>query len=106
MMLACPKCGGTPVTTVTRYGDRHDCCGLWSWQGKPLVDAETHEARKKAHEAFDPLWKSKLMSRSKAYKLLREDMGLSREDCHISFFDKVQCEKAIDVSRAALGEKE
>lgn len=72
---------------MTRFGERHDCCGLWSWGGAPLVDRETHDARTAAHEAFDPLWKSQGMTRRKAYKMLAVELELLPQNCHIKLMD-------------------
>ena len=88
--MTCPKCGGTPKRTKTRYGPRLDCCGLWAWGEHPLADAATHDARKKAHAAFDPIWRDGHMSRGKAYKMLAEEMGLSRDDCHMKLMTAEQ----------------
>lgn len=93
----CPICMQPAERTDTRYGVRHDCCGLHSWGGKPLVDADTHAARIAAHAAFDELWKSKTISRSKAYKMLAQEMGISKTDCHISLMTR---ELAEQVPRA------
>lgn len=46
----CPSCGQPAKERMTRYGVRHDCCGLWSWGGKPLVDAATHAARRQRED--------------------------------------------------------
>ncbi len=63
-------------------------CGLWSWDRHPLADAATHEARKAAHAAFDELWKSGAMPRGKAYALLRKELGISKDECHIKLMDE------------------
>lgn len=42
----CPKCGREAMVAQTKYGPRAECCGLWSWNMKPLADAKTHEARR------------------------------------------------------------
>lgn len=83
MKPVCPTCGSAATETMTRFGPRHDCCGLWSWDFAPLVDKATHEARMMAHAAFDPLWRSGQMKRSFAYKALAKKMTLPRKDCHI-----------------------
>ena len=82
--ITCPKCGGVAVRTDTQYGQRHDCCELWSWGGKPLVDRRTHEARKAAHAAFDALWKSGAVSRGKAYQLLAKELGVPEAEAHMA----------------------
>lgn len=62
-----------------------------------LADAETRRARSAAHAAFDPIWKSKKMSRSKAYKWLADQMGIEVKKCHISWFNSDECRQVIDV---------
>ena len=83
-----------PVRTAkTQFGRRDWCdngCGYWSWGGKPLVDAETHDLRQRAHEIFDELWRGKgrIMTRRQAYRALRRRLKLKPEDCHMSRMDK------------------
>lgn len=86
----CPKCGNVAGERMTRYGIRNQCepCGLWSWDRHPLVDAETHEARKAAHATFDPLWRDGPLKRGQAYKKLRDELGIDKRDCHIKLMDK------------------
>lgn len=85
----CPSCGGVPKRRNTQYGIKRECCGLWAW-GKtaPLVDRETHQARQYAHRVFDSLWQSGLVSRTRAYKLLAEELGIDPADCHMKLMDK------------------
>jgi len=85
--IKCPVCLGRPRSTVTKYGTRNDCCNLWSWGNAPLVDALTHGARKKAHTAFDPLWKDRIFTRGEAYMLLSEYLSLSSKECHMKLMD-------------------
>lgn len=82
--VICPLCGNPATQTQTHYGLRSECCGLWSWDGKPLASAEVHEARIAAHAAFDPLWKSGKRSRAQAYNLLAEAMDMKPKDCHMA----------------------
>lgn len=107
--IRCPKCDGQPVQTETRFGLRLDCCGLWAWGSHPLADRETHEARKAAHAAFDPIWKGGLASRGHAYGLLAEAMGLSREQCHMKLMTAEQAQRvpaiADDIRKALWAEK-
>ena len=90
MTILCPKCGSAPSRSITRFGLRLDCCGLWAWGDNPLADRETHEARKAAHAAFDPLWQSGKMSRSKAYSMLASIMGMTKEECHMKLITAEQ----------------
>ena len=73
--VVCPQCGSKAMETVTQYGIRSECCGLWSWNRYPLQTAEHHEAKRKAHEAFDTLWQSRIMSRNDAYRRLSQHIG-------------------------------
>ena len=53
---ACPLCRKEARTAATKYGLRHECCGLHSWDGKPLVSQDVHDGRQAFHKAFDGLW--------------------------------------------------
>lgn len=59
-----------------------------------MADKETMEARKTAHAAFDPLWKSGDMTRKEAYQLLSKKMG---KITHIGQSDKQTCEDIREV---------
>ena len=85
--VLCAKCGAKANIQHTQYGVRTSHCDLWAWGDAPLVDRETHEARKAAHAAFDPLWKGGKMSRGEAYRLLREKLGLTAGECHMKVMD-------------------
>lgn len=67
---------------------------------RPLGSAagpDTRAARKKAHDAFDQLWKPKRgMSRGHAYEQLANHMGLTSAQCHIALFNQDQCQKVIE----------
>jgi hypothetical protein len=91
----CPKCGEAAERQATRYGTRHAHCGLWSWGGKPLTDAETHAARRAAHHAFDALWKApnRLMMRREAYALLAKELGLPKGTAHMATMDRAMAER-------------
>ena len=107
----CPTCGQPAQATTTRFGVRHDCCDLWSWDGKPLVDRATHNARIAAHNAFDPLWKGayRQISRGTAYKLLRAELGLTKAECHMASMDATtarQVPAAVERIRARLGQEQ
>lgn len=91
----CPKCGNVARLSDGRFGIKAECCGLWSWGLKSLVDRETHAARITAHDAFDPLWKSGDTSRASAYKRLAEAMGMHPRDCHISLMSATDARRVI-----------
>lgn len=97
------------MQTETRFGTRLDCCGLWAWGNHPLADQETHEARKAAHAAFDPIWHFGMASRGHAYQLLAEAMGLSREQCHMKLMTAEQARRvpaiAAEIRRRIIADK-
>lgn len=67
-----------------------------------LADAHLRQAKLKAHEAFDPIWKGRKMSRSKAYGWLAKQLGISREETHIGMFDLETCRLVIEICREAV----
>jgi ssDNA-binding Zn-finger/Zn-ribbon topoisomerase 1 len=83
--------------------------------GTPLgvpANKETRQARMAAHAAFDQLWQGatkagKKSARHKAYAWLREQLDLTKEECHIGRFDKAMCQRVIEVcERRQLDDKE
>lgn len=67
----------------------------------PLGNLATRELRKwrnKAHAAFDKLWKDGPLTRTSAYFLLSNSLGVSVKMCHIGQFSIAQCEKTIEIS--------
>lgn len=100
--VRCPTCGGFAFRQDTIYGIRHSCCGLWSWGGAPLVDAETHEARKAAHAAFDTLWKHHGITRSSAYAQLAIELGIKRRYCHMKQMDRETASRVPAAVRAII----
>lgn len=64
---------------------------------KPLgtmANSELREWRKKAHEVFDPLWKTGKMKRSEAYMFLNNLIG---KETHIGESDIETCKKIIEL---------
>lgn len=107
----CPKCSkqGELVDSKIVYGKSYghiwycDCepegvyVGINKKTGKPLgtmADKKLRVLRKRAHAAFDPLWKcdKPKMSRTEAYGWLSSAMNVELEFCHIGMFDIEQCE--------------
>ena len=60
-----------------------------------LADQSTKNARKAAHAAFDPIWKTKQMGRNEAYRWLAEKLDIERWRCHISWFDISYCNAVV-----------
>ena len=103
----CPKCQRPARVTATRFGLRADCCGLHSWDLKPLVSPATHDARKLAHATFDPIWKGGKLSRGEAYRRLALAMEMTSDECHISLMTEADANRAVQAIRSgALRENE
>lgn len=98
-MNLCPICKVEPRRSLTSYGVRLDCCGLWAWGDHPLTDADTHKARRNAHTAFDSIWREGLMSRSKAYKLLANELNIPIADCHMKLMTFDQASQVPEAAR-------
>ena len=96
--VKCPRCGGEPQRNETRYGTRLSCCGLWAWGEYPLADAETHEARKAAHAAFDKVWRDGRLSRSAAYRYLAREMRMTHDECHVKLMNAAQARRVVEIA--------
>lgn len=59
-----------------------------------MANRLTREWRQKAHEVFDPLWKTGKHSRTMAYVILSRKMG---KETHIGESDVETCKKIIKV---------
>jgi len=119
----CPECGepGRLVGSAVVYGGRSygpiwycDCVKGATYVGchrgteTPLgtmANARLRYYRKRAHAAFDPLWKNKTakMSRVQAYRWLASRINVPFEECHIAMFDEETCKMVERVSRYRRG---
>jgi hypothetical protein len=91
MVYRCPNCGAY--------------VGCHKGTDKPLgrlANKELRTWKMKAHDAFDPIWKSHKMRRPAAYKWLSEQMGIPWDKTHIGMFDIEQCKQVIKICNAAL----
>jgi hypothetical protein len=110
--MICPYCGKEPefvdseIVYGKSYGMIYLCrtckayVGVHKGTDKPLgrlANTELREYKKKAHTAFDPLWKSRRMKRKQAYKWLSEQLSLPESETHIGMFDIDMCKKVIEV---------
>jgi len=129
--LTCPYCQGevllassTEVYGGRDYGPIYLCRPCWAYVGchpgttKPLgrlANAELREWKKRAHAAFDPIWRERFarknaidptykkgMARGGRYKCLAELMGITRQECHIGMFDISQCQQVVELCAAGL----
>jgi zinc-finger-containing domain len=60
-----------------------------------LANAELRRAKQAAHAAFDPLWKSREMTRTEAYAWLAGAIGVSVSNMHIGVLDVDGCNAVI-----------
>lgn len=121
MIVICPYCGAQAERTTAGviYPHRKDighrvfwrCVPCAAWVGchpgtemplGRLANAELREWKRKAHDAFDPLWKArrrkqKKIQRERAYKILARMLKLAPEMCHIGQFDVETCKRVIDL---------
>jgi len=63
-----------------------------------MADRATRALRTKAHDEFDRLWQTGLMSRSKAYNWLSAQLGIEPSQCHISWLSKDQLKDVATLS--------
>lgn len=61
-----------------------------------LANAELRRAKRKAHEAFDPVWKNGKIKRADAYKWLADKLGIRIESCHIGMFNVSMCKEVVN----------
>lgn len=60
-----------------------------------LANAPLRAARKQAHAAFDPLWKTKILTRHRAYIFLARLLDVAFEKAHIGMLDIAQCNRVV-----------
>jgi len=65
-----------------------------------LANAELRKAKSEAHRAFDPLWRNKTISRTKAYKWLAKKLDMPVKDCHIGMFNVDQCRGVLEIMKS------
>lgn len=118
MKVTCPYCDkpANLVTGAAIYPHRKDLHKQYFWFCQPcnayvgthknskafaplgrLANAELRAAKIEAHNAFDPLWKSREMSRRDAYQWLAKRLCMSVKKCHIGMFDVDMCNKVVEV---------
>lgn len=110
----CPYCGKFSVLVGGKviYPHRPDLYGKQLYQCAPcdayvgchegttnplgrLANADLRMAKKRAHAAFDPRWKSGELKRAAAYRWLAEKLGIDRKDCHIGMMDVDMCLRVV-----------
>ncbi|MGV7078443.1 zinc-finger-containing protein [Testudinibacter sp. P80/BLE/0925] len=108
----CPYCGkfSAKVTGKKVYPHRKDLYGKTFYLCEPcnayvgchpntdkplgrLADEQLRTEKKKAHSAFDPIWRKGFMKRVEAYAWLSETLGIPKSETHIGMFDVDMCKK-------------
>jgi hypothetical protein len=65
----------------------------------PLANARLRQLRMEAHAAFDPYWKGGSMSRTKAYKWLADQLGITEREAHIGSSDEEFCRRVLKLCK-------
>lgn len=114
----CPKCGQPAKCRKTTYGSRFACCGLWGWDGKPLVSPDIHLARRHCHNIVDQLWQEapssycikepigspgrerterviRKTARVRTYRFIADRLNLPEEAVHIAAQDNISILRKI-----------
>ena len=107
--MKCIVHGISLVPHNTKYGIRLSCpvggCTVVSWNGNSPANYSTRQARMQAHEIFDQLWKSGMLTRKDAYKKLSLFLGIPRKETHIAEFNWEQCQKTLQFANEILEDK-
>lgn len=103
-------CGAPALLRDSKWGKWYACTRFPACDGavgchkgtdRPLgtlADKPTRQARKEAHEAFDPLWQDGDMTRSEAYAWLASEMGLG--EVHIGEMSREECAQVVELVEA------
>lgn len=113
----CPDCGSSMVLRQSKFGLFYGCVEYPKCKaahgahadGRPLgtpANKKTKDARIRAHDSFDQLWKDKHMSRGEAYEWMQEAMELSEDEAHIGKFTIDQCDELEVLVEEYLEEKD
>ncbi|WP_186039709.1 zinc-finger-containing protein [Burkholderia gladioli] len=74
--------------------------GMRPFTGIPLgtlADGPTRAARKRAKAAFQPLWQTRVMTKSAAYSWLAGRLGIAVGECHVGWFDVAMCDRVVEI---------
>lgn len=101
--LTCPDCGAEMHLRGSKYGPFYSCEKYPACEGshgahpdgRPLgtpANAATKLARRRAHAAFDALWKGGAMRRGSAYAWLARVFG---RPAHIAEMTAEECDRVV-----------
>lgn len=118
-MPKCPYCDKPAklVTGIAIYPHRPDLLHKYFYQCAPcdasvgchpgstkplgkLANAPLRKIRTQAHALFDPLWKTKTMTRREAYGWLAKELNISTHNCHIGMMDVEACKNVIQLMQS------
>ena len=113
--VVCPECEEPMKLRNGQFGRFFGCVNFPSCDylvgahpdGTPKgvpVDRPTRDARKRARDAFDLLWRDlKLFkSRTRAYQWLSQELGIT--DAHMGKMDEATCLKVVELARKKGGQ--
>lgn len=108
--VRCPVHGVLMPQRVSSFGPWYGCpepgceyrVGGHRGTGEPLgtpTNAEGREARKRAHAAFDALWRREYEGnsrrRARAYRWLAHALGLPEAEAHVGRMDPPTCDRVV-----------
>ena len=117
--LVCPYCQMPAELALASdhlygrdFGPVWECRPCEAWVGvhpgttKPLgtlANAKLRKARRRAHEAFDPLWQAQLRrkpiqrweARRNWYQWLSHKLNIPFDDCHIGMMGIEDCQRVV-----------
>lgn len=110
----CPFCNGDVVFTSNKelYGKEYgngkcylcrNCkasVGTHNGTKRPLgvmANKEMKVLKKACHDLFDYVWKSRKLSRGRAYSILADQLDISQKDCHFGYFQIDMLIKSITI---------
>ena len=104
----CPKHRTPLLLKNGRFGPFYSCeklreCDVCASKSEQdgfyyVTTQPIRSARILAHNAFDVIWKGGYMPRKEAYRWLRGEMNLTKDQCHIQHMNEAGCETVIRLS--------
>lgn len=62
-----------------------------------MSNAPLRRARRRAHRAFDQMWRRLGMQRTAAYRWLADRLGIPVDDCHMARMDIPTCRRVVEL---------
>lgn len=67
------------------------------WAALVHVERSVGQLRIKAHDAFDPIWRSGAVRRGQAYQMLADELGIPEHEAHFKRMSVEELETALPV---------